>query len=78
MNAPELDDIVWHKSSYSGNGAACIEVGWHKSSHSAGNGGCVEVASASGEVLVRDSKQMASPILTVTPTAWRALLAGII
>ena len=35
--------IVWRKSSYSGNGADCVEVGWHKSSHSNGANACVEV-----------------------------------
>jgi Domain of unknown function (DUF397) len=26
MSAPERDGIVWHTSSYSGSGSACIEV----------------------------------------------------
>ncbi len=26
MTAPELDGIVWHTSSYSNGGAACVEV----------------------------------------------------
>jgi len=25
MTAPEPDGIVWHKSSYSGSGSACVE-----------------------------------------------------
>jgi Domain of unknown function (DUF397) len=27
MSAPERDGIVWHPSSYSGSGSACVEVG---------------------------------------------------
>jgi len=26
MTGPEPDGIVWHKSSYSGSGSACVEV----------------------------------------------------
>ncbi len=26
MTAPEPDGTVWHKSSYSGSGSACVEV----------------------------------------------------
>ncbi|SHG60809.1 DUF397 domain-containing protein [Streptoalloteichus hindustanus] len=35
---------LWRKSSYSGNGGQCVEVGaWRKSSHSGNGGDCVEV-----------------------------------
>ena len=44
MTAPEPDGIVWHTSSYSCNGGACVEVGWRTSSYSDGAGACVEVA----------------------------------
>jgi hypothetical protein len=50
--------LTWRKSSYSG---------------SDGQGDCVEVAFG-GTVAVRDSKNPAGPILTVSPTAWRAFL----
>ncbi|MFE7192279.1 DUF397 domain-containing protein [Kitasatospora sp. NPDC057541] len=38
-------DLVWFKSSYSGNeGGACVEIAWFKSSHSLNdNACCVEV-----------------------------------
>ncbi|MFI6702460.1 DUF397 domain-containing protein [Streptomyces sp. NPDC050509] len=43
-----------------------------KSSYSASGGECVEVAdNIVGTVAIRDSKTGPSPILRVTPTAWR-------
>ncbi|MFB8206155.1 DUF397 domain-containing protein [Kitasatospora purpeofusca] len=38
-------ELVWFKSSHSGNeGGACVEIAWFKSSHSGNEGGeCVEV-----------------------------------
>lgn len=69
-----IGELVWFKSSYSGGeGGACVEVAmdWRKSSYSAGNGGeCVEVATRPDTVHVRDSKNTAGPILTVTSDAW--------
>jgi hypothetical protein len=50
---------------------------WHKSSHSnADNGDCVEVARLASSVAVRDSKAPTSGHLSLTPSAWRAFLAG--
>ncbi|WP_405391562.1 DUF397 domain-containing protein [Streptomyces sp. NBC_01102] len=47
------------------------ELNWFKSSHSAGAGGeCVEVASSGHAVLVRDSKDVTRPHLTVSPAHW--------
>ncbi|MEU9368598.1 DUF397 domain-containing protein [Streptomyces avermitilis] len=47
------------------------ELAWFKSSYSAGNGGeCVEVASWLGLTHVRDSKDEAGPIVSLTATAW--------
>lgn len=47
------------------------ELNWFKSSHSAGDGGeCVEVASSGPAVLVRDSKDVNRPHLTVSPAHW--------
>ncbi|MGW6396762.1 DUF397 domain-containing protein [Streptomyces sp. NPDC055134] len=47
------------------------ELTWFKSSYSAGNGGeCVEVASRLGLTYVRDSKDKAGPIVSLTATAW--------
>ncbi|MGJ3559228.1 DUF397 domain-containing protein [Streptomyces sp. INA 01156] len=47
------------------------DLAWFKSSYSAGDGGeCVEVAAGSGVVCVRDSKDKASALVSLTPGAW--------
>ncbi|MGW1817252.1 DUF397 domain-containing protein [Streptomyces sp. NPDC002125] len=53
-DAPVVQELAWFKSSYSG----------------AEGGECVEVAAAVAKVLVRDSKQVNGPVLTVGPGAW--------
>jgi Domain of unknown function (DUF397) len=52
---------VWRTSSYSNNGAACVEV--------AGN--------MPGIVAVRDSKNRTGPVLVLTSAQWREFTAGI-
>lgn len=48
---------------------------WRKSTRSANEGNCVEVAdNLPGMVLVRDSKDLSGPALSVTPDAWRSFL----
>ncbi|MEV7137846.1 DUF397 domain-containing protein [Streptomyces tauricus] len=50
---------------------AAPESAWRVSSYSSGAGGeCVEVASWLGLTHVCDSKDKASPIVSLTPTAW--------
>jgi uncharacterized protein DUF397 len=49
-------DPRWRKSSYSGNGGA----------------DCVETGSVAGAVLVRDTKDQDSKVLTFTAAAWHA------
>lgn len=46
-------------------------LAWFKSSYSGAEGGdCVEVAAATAAVHVRDSKDVAGPVLTVSREAW--------
>ncbi|MEV0275960.1 DUF397 domain-containing protein [Streptomyces sp. NPDC050610] len=54
-------------------------IDWIKSSYSSNNGGqCVEwspgIASTTGVVPVRDSKNPHGPILTVSPAAWASFV----
>lgn len=72
----------WRKSSHSGGeGQMCIEVAaiWRKSSHSGSEGQeCVEVAALTGQgVALRDSKDADGAMLSIAPSAWTSLLAGI-
>jgi Domain of unknown function (DUF397) len=50
----QLDNLRWKKSSYSGNGGDCVEVG----------------TGLPGEVAVRDSKDREAPKLIVSGNAW--------
>ena len=51
-------------------------MNWRKATRSGDNGGeCVEVASASGRIMIRDTTNRDSVTLSVTPTAWRRLVA---
>ncbi|MFB8208608.1 DUF397 domain-containing protein [Streptomyces sp. NPDC056010] len=46
-------------------------LAWFKSSYSGAEGGdCIEVANGAGAVHVRDSKDVAGPVLRVSPNAW--------
>ncbi|RKT15989.1 uncharacterized protein DUF397 [Streptomyces sp. 1114.5] len=54
MRAADLGNVLWQKSSYSGQGGDCVEVAglvsvpafgnWRKSFHSGAQSNCVEVA----------------------------------
>jgi hypothetical protein len=51
------------------------ESAWYKSSYSSGGGGeCVEVATTPEAVLVRDSKRVPGPMLSVDADAWAAFV----
>jgi hypothetical protein len=51
---------------------------WRKSSASGGSnsGDCVEVAFVEEGVLVRHSRNPSGPMLSFTPSEWRAFLTG--
>jgi hypothetical protein len=77
MTALEPDGIVWHTSSYSGNGGTCVQVGWRTSSYSGNGGACIEVAATPERVLVRDSKDPDGPTLAVPTSAWHTFLTTV-
>jgi hypothetical protein len=49
---------------------------WRKSKLSGPNG-CVEVAFVEDRVAVRDSKDRTGPVLSFTPTEWKAFIGGV-
>ena len=59
----DLSDAIWHKSTRSGNGNACVEV-------------ADNLVAEHGAVLVRDSKNPTGPCLRFTPTEWTMFVAG--
>jgi hypothetical protein len=50
---------------------------WRKSTRSGAAGHCVEVASATAAVFVRDSKDIAGPVLEFETRDWAAFLTGV-
>lgn len=52
-------------------------VRWRTSSHSNGQGNCVEVRDVRGTVLVRDTKDRESAVLSFGADAWNGLLADV-
>ena len=73
------DELVWFKSSYSGDsGDSCVEVAlsWRKSSYSGSSGDdCIEIAPSPTTIHIRDSKDKAGPQLAVPAPAWAAFVA---
>jgi hypothetical protein len=54
-----------------------VDVGiWRKSRHSLGNGNCVQVAASSDAVLVRDSADSTSSVISYSAEAWCAFIAA--
>jgi hypothetical protein len=49
---------------------------WRKSRRSIGNGNCVQVAASPGIVMVRDSADFASPIISFPAGSWRTFIAA--
>ncbi len=58
---PHLSRAVWHKSSYSKDGGACVEV----------------ATNLPGMVAVRDSKDPDGPKLIFTRAEWAAFVRGL-
>ncbi|MFD8783525.1 DUF397 domain-containing protein [Kitasatospora sp. NPDC059599] len=50
---------------------------WRKSSYSAQQGQCVEVALGSGQIPVRDSKDLEGPALAFPADAWSSFIAAV-
>ncbi|MCP2165353.1 DUF397 domain-containing protein [Goodfellowiella coeruleoviolacea] len=53
------------------------QIFWRKSSYSGTETNCVEVALGPVTVLVRDSKNVAGPVLGFASTRWGAFLASV-
>lgn len=71
--------LRWFKSSYSDDsGGQCLEVAytWRESPSSdfTGSNGCVEISACPHTIHVRDSKNPAGPVLTLSPATWSAFL----
>lgn len=55
-----------------------LEITWRKSARSAnGPSNCVEVAVLGDDVLVRDSKDRAGPVLRIDRADWHELVGGV-
>lgn len=52
-------------------------LAWRKADSSTANGQCVEIASAAGNIAIRDSKDPDGPILVYTHSEFRAFLDGV-
>jgi hypothetical protein len=81
LELPDLTNVTWRTSSYSGGQGNCVEVAshllpWRTSTYSGGNNECVQVAPNLPHLVpVRDSKRPTGPALAFSPDAWRAFLA---
>jgi hypothetical protein len=51
-------------------------LSWIKAQASTHNGACIEIASAAGNIAIRDSKDPGGPILVYTPAEFGAFLHG--
>lgn len=67
----------WRKSSRSASSGECVELAWRKSSHSATSGDCVELAHTEAVFGVRDSKNVAGPVLALTARDGLAFLGAV-
>jgi hypothetical protein len=66
-----LETNGWSKSSFSYSEANCVEAGvWTKLSFSFTTSDCVEMTAKTGEVRVRDSKNIGGPMLRFSLEEW--------
>ena len=66
----------WRKSRRSYSNGACVEAASWRVSRSCDGGACAMVGHGPGVVAIRDSQLGdASPVLEVSPAAWRAFTA---
>jgi len=64
----------WRKSTFSGNGADCVEVSVADARHAPTGH---KSSAADRLFLLRDSKDPHGPILTFTPNEWLAFVGGV-
>jgi hypothetical protein len=69
MNAAPTGKITLSASEREG-------LAWLKAHSSTANGQCVEIASAVGNIAIRDSKDPDGPVLVYTTSEFRAFLDG--
>lgn len=67
---------TWKTSSFC-SGGGCVELNFVTSSYCTLNDGCVEAARGDEAVLLRDSKDPQSPILSFTRDEWAAFVLGV-
>jgi hypothetical protein len=60
------------------SGTEMAALTWRKASRSVGNGECVEIASATGYVAIRDSKNPEGGMLRCAPDTFRSFLDTIV
>ncbi|MFC6021542.1 DUF397 domain-containing protein [Plantactinospora solaniradicis] len=54
-----------------------LQPQWRKSSKSANGANCVEARRAGYNAQVRDSKDVAGPVLSFRPAAWTSFVEGV-
>jgi Domain of unknown function (DUF397) len=50
--------------------AELLPAEWRKARRSMGNGNCVEISTSKAGVTVRDSKDVAGPVIAYSPGSW--------
>jgi hypothetical protein len=58
----------------SSNNLKVQDLRWRTARRSAGNGACVEIASANGQIAIRDSKDREGPALKYSASVFRSFL----